>query len=309
LAANSFMKIQSQNSIKKKGAVPVGRAPDYPNSPPVRWTWLGGYDVVRHPARQSIPHLARHEALDLADADAELEELLHRLMKTSPLVAVLVVAGVEERPPAAALLLELLRQLVQHGHDLGLVALQALGVKPDVPDDTLGLDVLTGVLAISEQAIHEDRVDQLCVETCRRAHSAVLLSRYCFIPSRHIAQISCHLSIPDHKSQEAASAASWECLKNFSFLLLQNMVRADLFSGSLAVFRFAAKLLIFTGGFLAAAGGEMRSNYFKNGAPRWKSQYLARALPALGDQIVRSFRDKKKFPIPLKAEKKNFSKS
>ncbi len=27
LAANSFMKIQFQNSIKKKGAVPVGRAP------------------------------------------------------------------------------------------------------------------------------------------------------------------------------------------------------------------------------------------------------------------------------------------
>jgi hypothetical protein len=43
-------------------------------------------------------------------------------------------------------------------------------------------------------------------------------------------------------------------------------------------------------------------------APRWKSQCLARALPALGDQIVRSFRDKKKFQIPLKAEKKNFYK-
>ncbi|MAF79595.1 hypothetical protein CL629_00770 [bacterium] len=57
-------------------------------------------------------------------------------------------------------------------------------------------------------------------------------------------------------------------MKNFSFLLLQNMVRADVFTGSLAVFRFAAKPLVFSGGFLAAAGGEMRSNYFKNGAPR-----------------------------------------
>src|SRR3989338_5097793 len=214
------MKIQSQNLIKKKGAVPVGRAPVYLNLSLVRWVWLGSDDVVRHPARQSAPHLARHEALDLANADAELEELLHRLVKTGPLVAVLVVAGFEERPSAAALLLKLLRQLVQHGYDLGLVALQTLGVKPDVPDDALGLDVLAGVLAISEQAIHEDRVDLLCVETCRRAHSTVLLSRYCFIPSRHIAQISCHPSIPDHKSQEAASAASWECLKNFSFLLL-----------------------------------------------------------------------------------------
>ncbi len=44
--------------------------------------------------------------------------------------------------------------------------------------------------------------------------------------------------------------------------------RANVFTGSLAVFRFAAKPLIFAGGFLAAAGGEMRSNYFKNGAPR-----------------------------------------
>src|SRR3989344_6301278 len=35
--------------------------------------------------------------------------------------------------------------------------------------------------------------------------------------------------ILDHKSQEAASTASWECLKNFSFLLLQKMVRADVF--------------------------------------------------------------------------------
>ena len=30
---------------------------------------------------------------------------------------------------------------------------------------------------------------------------------------------------------------------------------------------FAAKPLIFAGDFLAAAGGEMRSNYFKNTAP------------------------------------------
>ena len=87
------------------------------------------------------------------------------------------------------------------------------------------------------------------------------------------------------------------------------MVRADVFTGSLAVFRFAAKPLIFAGGFLAAAGGEMRSNYFKNGAPRRKSQCLAARHAPLGDQIVRNCRGKNKFPIPLKAEKKNFSKS
>lgn len=220
LAANSFMKIQIQNSIKKKGAVPEGRAPDYWNSSPAWWMPLGGDDVVRHPARQSAPHLARHEALDLADADTKLEELLHRLVQVGPLVAVLVVAGVEERPATASLLLELLRQLVQHGHDLGSVTLQALGMKPDVPDDTLRLDVLAGVLAVPEQTVHEDRVDVFRVESCLRAHSAVLLSRYDFIPSKHHARISLKDSILRHKSQEAASAAFCKCLKNFSFLLL-----------------------------------------------------------------------------------------
>jgi len=38
-------------------------------------------------------------------------------------------------------------------------------------------------------------------------------------------------------------------------------------SGSLAVFKFAAKPLKFGGLAVAAAGGEMRSNYFKNRAP------------------------------------------
>jgi len=37
-------------------------------------------------------------------------------------------------------------------------------------------------------------------------------------------------------------------------------------SFKLEIVRFAAKPLIFARGFLAAAGGEMRSNYFKNGA-------------------------------------------
>ena len=67
------------------------------------------------------------------------------------------------------------------------------------------------------------------------------------------------LNILEHKSQEAASAASLGCLKNFSFLLLQNMVRADVFTGSLVVFRFATKPLIFAGGFLAALSASWRS--------------------------------------------------
>ena len=42
-------------------------------------------------------------------------------------------------------------------------------------------------------------------------------------------------------------------------------------------------------------------------APRRKSQRFRCRLASLGDQIVRIFRGKKKFPIPLEAEKKNFN--
>jgi hypothetical protein len=45
-------------------------------------------------------------------------------------------------------------------------------------------------------------------------------------------------SILDHKSQEAASAASWECLKNFSFLLsLKIWFEPIVPPGSLAVLK------------------------------------------------------------------------
>ena len=55
------------------------------------------------------------------------------------------------------------------------------------------------------------------------AHFAIafLLSKDDLVSSRQRAQISLKPNILDHKSQEAASTASWECLKNFSFLLLQ----------------------------------------------------------------------------------------
>ena len=45
---------------------------------------------------------------------------------------------------------------------------------------------------------------------------------------RSMIPIMFNVSILRHKSQEAASAASWEYLKNFSFLLLQNMVPAQI---------------------------------------------------------------------------------
>jgi hypothetical protein len=95
-------------------------------------------------------------------------------------------------------------------------------------------------------------------------------------------------------------------LKKFSFPKM--WLEPIFFTGSLAVFKFVISGRNFWG-LCAAFGGEMRSNYFKNGAPRRKSQCLAARNAPLGDQIVWSFRGKKKFPIPLKAEKKIFSKS
>ena len=74
------MKIQSQNLIKKKGAVPVGRAPDYWDSLLAPGLVLAD-DEVWHATRQNRPHLPRHLVLDLADADAELKELFHALMR------------------------------------------------------------------------------------------------------------------------------------------------------------------------------------------------------------------------------------
>jgi len=67
--------------------------------------------------------------------------------------------------------------------------------------------------------------------------------------------------------------------------------------GSLAVFKIAAKPLKFWGLTVAACGGEMRSNYFKNRAPVRKSQILLVLLASLGDQIVRNFGRKNQLAI------------
>lgn len=116
------------------------------------------HDEVRHPAREGRPHLPRQAVLDLADGDAELDELLLGLVHARPLVAVLVHAGVEEAVATSAAGLELVGELSQHVVDLLTVLLDAAGVKPDDVDDALGDDVVTGVLAVLEQAGHEDAV-------------------------------------------------------------------------------------------------------------------------------------------------------
>ena len=65
---------------------------------------------------------------------------------------------------------------------------------------------------------------------------------------------------------------------------------------------------------LASGGGAERVSFAQNRfglcriiAPSRKSQRVLVRLASLGDQIVRIFRGKKKFPIPLEAEKKNFN--
>jgi len=68
-------------------------------------------------------------------------------------------------------------------------------------------------------------------------------------------------------------------------------------SGSLAVFKFVAKRSNFGGLAVAAAGGEMRSNYFKNRAPVRKSQISLVRLASLGDQIVGNFGRKNQLAV------------
>jgi len=102
----------------------------------------------------------------------------------------------------------------------------------------------------------------------------------------------------------------YHMIKKFSFPQIQNMIRADVFLRVLL--RFLSVRLrrisdFSRGDFLAACGGENGSDYFKNTAPRWKNQCLAPPSAGLGNQIVRIFWGKKKFPIPLEAEKKIFN--
>lgn len=107
-------------------------------------------DVVRHTTGQSRPHLPRQLGLDSTDPNAKLEELLHTLMQACPLVAVPIIAGLEERPATTTGLLEFVGELIQHRFDLDLVALQTLGMKSDNLLDALCFDVLVGVLVVFE---------------------------------------------------------------------------------------------------------------------------------------------------------------
>lgn len=120
--------------------------------------WLLLDHEIWHAAREDRPHLTRQEVFDLADGDAELNELLLGLVRARPLVAVLVEAGVEEAPAASAASLERVGELREHVVDLLAVLLDAARVETNGLDDALGQDVVAGVLAVLEQAVHEDDV-------------------------------------------------------------------------------------------------------------------------------------------------------
>ena len=373
LAANSFMKIQSQNLIKKKEAVPEGRA-SVASSLARDFTFLCGAPRINdeHERDQLLEEKPRiplnpHEppAGDVHEDIPEIttgsffrkqvgpdEESQHEA-DFQPLIdggdATKIVEAVAEPKrdadereavkPAwwiASCATESENETQEHCRSTTRFYRSRNPVPPHDEDDDpwrqtkevhrprgnppLARACVLAAVACVLREPQKDLVEEVTDTSPHLqedVHSDLLRIFECALPRplawqsswNYVFSTILELNILEHKSQEAASAASWERLKNFSFLLLQNMVRADVLTGSLAVFRFAAKPLIFAGGFLAAAGGEMRSNYFKNGAPRRKSQYLATRNAPLGDQIVWSFRGKKKFPIPLKAEKKNFSKS
>lgn len=66
-----------------------------------------------------------------------------------PLVVVSVVARTEKRPTTAVGLLELVGKFVEHRLDLSLVSLEALRVELRIYNDTLDLDVIAGIFAVT----------------------------------------------------------------------------------------------------------------------------------------------------------------
>lgn len=66
-----------------------------------------------------------------------------------PLVVVSVVARTEKRPTTPVRLLELVGKFVEHRLDLSLVSLEALRVEYRMYNDTLDLDVIAGIFAVT----------------------------------------------------------------------------------------------------------------------------------------------------------------
>ena len=96
-------------------------------------------------------------------------------------------------------------------------------------------------------------------------------------------------------------------IKNFLFAKT-NMVRADVFQQVLWQFlsvRLHRLSKFSRGAFLAACGGENRSNYLKNTAHFRKRQVGDNRLASLGGQFVLNFGRKNQLAIPF-LRKENF---
>jgi len=111
------------------------------------------------------------------------------------------------------------------------------------------------------------------------------------------------------KCQEAATPLLRKIImKNFLFAK-SSMVRADVFRQVLWQFlsvRLRRLSDFLRGAFLAAFGGENRSNYFKNTAHFRKRQARGSRLASLGGQFVLNFGRKNQLAIPF-LRKENFS--
>lgn len=125
------------------------------------WMKLLLHREVRHASREGRPHLPRETVLDLADGDAELNELLLGLVHARPLVAVLVHAGVEKAVAASSAGLELIREFREHVVDLLTMFLDTAVVEADGQRDAFGNDVAGSVFTVLEQAVQEDGVDKI----------------------------------------------------------------------------------------------------------------------------------------------------
>ena len=90
-------------------------------------------------------------------------------------------------------------------------------------------------------------------------------------------------------------------IKNFLFAK-PNMVRANVFHQVLWQFlsvRLRRIFGLFAGAFLAACGGENRSNYLKNTAHFRKRQVGDNRLASLGGQFVLNFERKNQLATPF----------
>ena len=235
LAANSFMKIQFQNSIKRKGLTAITRGkPLMWLEPLLRLAHEGGWkeigELAAVGAENSCLSLHHRSATARAVKCAALPLSLHGFV-----VALLIL--LEEVEKLRHLRLGKIA-LLEHRPHLHLQLLARGGRRERVAPVGRELDVRIPP--------HANERSTWSFATHTVLLSGTGISSHETIPWQVIKTTKCQTKCQT-KTETRLSFCSEFFLKNFSFLLLQNMVRADVFTGSLAVFRFAAKPLIFAG--------------------------------------------------------------